>query len=76
MSRYFFHIRDGMVLVRDEEGMECRDMLAAFQEALFSARDIAFQDIGSRSAGPAATIEIEDEDGNAITNTASRRMLN
>jgi hypothetical protein len=75
MTRYYFHIRDGRTLVRDEEGMECRDLFAAWQEALFSARDIALADLKSRAVGPAAVIEIEDEDGNAIENVEARRVL-
>jgi hypothetical protein len=76
MSRYFFHIRDGLMYVPDEEGMECRDLLAAYEEALASAGDIALADLRSRAVGTGATIEIEDEDGNAIEQVSSCRVLN
>ena len=75
MTRYHFHIRDGQTLVRDEEGMECRDLIAAHDEALSSARDIAVVLLKSRSVLPAATIEIEDEDGNLVETVASNPLL-
>jgi len=65
MSRYFFHIRDGRVLIRDEEGMECRTMAAVLDEARASARDIASEARWGLDA-PLASIEIEDEDGNGV----------
>ena len=69
MSRYFFHIRDGRILVRDEEGMECRTMAAVLQEARASARDIASEARWSVGA-PLASIEVEDEDGNEVQSGA------
>ena len=75
MSRYFFHIRDGLVFVPDEEGMECRDVSAAREEALFSACDIALSDLRRGVTGPAVTIEIEDEDGHSVPAGAPHRLL-
>jgi hypothetical protein len=75
MSRYFFHIRDGLALVPDEEGVECIDLIAALEEALSSAKDIAMADLRSGCAVGAVTIEIEDEDGNAVVNVAPRHVL-
>jgi hypothetical protein len=75
MSRYFFHIRDGLDLVPDEEGVECIDLVAALEEALSSAQDIALADLRHGSVLGAVTIEIEDEDGNAIVNLAPRHVL-
>jgi len=75
MNRYYFHIRDGKILVRDEEGMECRDLIAAKDEALCSARDLALEAFKSHSLQPPATIEIEDEDGNAVNDIAPRPMF-
>lgn len=75
MSRYFFHIRDGLEFVPDEEGVECRDLLAAWEEALFSAGDIALSDFKRGFAGPAVTIEIEDEEGNAVAAFMPRWLL-
>jgi hypothetical protein len=68
MSRYYFHIRDGRVLIPDEEGMECRTMAAVLDEARASARDLASEAFRS-SSKPLASIEIEDEYGNEIAST-------
>jgi hypothetical protein len=68
MSRYFFHIRDGLVFVPDEEGMECRTMAAVLDEARASARDLASEALWS-SESPLASIEIEDEEGNEVACT-------
>ena len=74
MSRYFFHIRDGRILIRDEEGMECHTMAAVLDEARASARDIASEARWSFDA-PLAAIEIEDEDGNEVRPVASTKWL-
>jgi hypothetical protein len=76
MSRYFFHIRDGLIFIPDEEGLECRDEFAAWEEALLSARDIAFSDLRNGSTAAPAIIEVEDEEGNAIRIFGSGRTLN
>lgn len=73
MSRYFFHIRRGQILIRDEEGMECRTMTAVLDEARASARDIASEARWSLDA--LASIEIEDEDGNEVRPTSSTRWV-
>ena len=66
MHRYFFHIRDGQFLVTDEEGMECRSLQAVQEEANATARDMMNAAMRSRSINPAASVEIEDEQGNAV----------
>jgi hypothetical protein len=74
MSRYFFHIRDGRTLIRDEEGMECRTMAAVLDEARASLRDIASEARWSLDT-PLVCIEIEDEDGNEVQPRASLTWL-
>ena len=66
MSRYYFHIRDGRILVRDEEGVECRSMNAVQDEARASARDMIHAALGCFAKAPPASIEIEAEDGNEV----------
>jgi hypothetical protein len=75
MSRYYFHIRDGEILVPDEEGTECRDMIAVQEEARASVRDLYNVAIPSFSLQPLASIEIEDEDGNAVEMLPARSRL-
>lgn len=66
MSRYYFHIRDGQILIPDEEGMECRNMIAVHIEARASARDLANTALRNKSAVLPASIEIEDEQGHEV----------
>jgi hypothetical protein len=75
MSRYYFHIRDGEILVPDEEGTECRDVFAVQEEARASVRDLFNVAMLSFSRQPLASIEIEDEDGNAIEMLPPRSRL-
>jgi hypothetical protein len=63
--RYYFHIRDGLDLIPDEEGVECRTMKAVADEANASAHDLANAALRSRSAS-IPSIEIEDDDGNDV----------
>jgi hypothetical protein len=74
MSRYYFHIRNGHILVRDDEGMECRDMRAVQDEAQSSNIDLV--QAALRTGAVAASIEVEDEDGNAVLMLAPKRLLN
>lgn len=72
MSRYFFHIRDGLIFVPDEEGMECRTISAMVEEAHASARDMENAALRNRSNTIAAKIEVEDEQGQAVTPPLAR----
>jgi hypothetical protein len=74
MSRYYFHIRDGRFLIPDDEGIECRNLSAVQSEARSSAIDLA--NAALRSGKVAASIEIEDEDGNALANVTTISLLN
>ncbi len=47
MSRYFFHIRDGLDLVPDEEGIECIDLFAALEEALSTPGTLPWRTSGT-----------------------------
>ena len=76
MSRYYFHIRDGRYLVPDEEGMECRDIVAVHDEARASARDLANAALQSSYGILPATIEIEDEDGTPLGMMTSKFSIN
>jgi len=74
MSLYYFHIRTGEVLIRDDEGTECRNMMEVQDEALSSVKDLASAAL--RNSLAAASIEVEDEDGNAVLISAPKRLLN
>lgn len=76
MSRFFFHIRDGLRLVPDEEGTECGDMKAVQDEAQASVRDLARAAVRSCALVAPASIEVEDDCGNAIPQVSPTRWLN
>lgn len=61
MARYYFHIRDGWTVIRDEQGMECADMNAARAEAYASARDLA-----PTNDSRVCAVEIADRYGNVL----------
>ena len=65
MRHYYFHIRSGTTLIRDDEGLECRDMKAALAEAFASARDAARATL-YRPNAEAGFIQIEDDDGDVV----------
>jgi hypothetical protein len=76
MSLYYFHIRDGRHLVPDEEGLECRNILAAKIEAQASARDLREAALHSFMPVVPATVEVEDEDGNQLGEMAPKFSVN
>ena len=76
MSRYFFHIRDGLITVPDEEGMECRNIRAVMEEARACARDLAEAALRSRSTKVIETIEVEDERGNLVHRPCRTEWVN
>jgi hypothetical protein len=65
MPRYFFDIRDGEELVRDDEGMELPDLEAAFREAARSLADLS----PKRSSGQMAIV-VRDGSGTVVLDTA------
>lgn len=70
MSRYFFHLREGTRLTRDEEGRDLADMEAARAVALMSARDIICCEVMLGCVDLADSIEVVDEGGEAVLNLA------
>ena len=75
MARYFFNIRDGADLTRDEEGQELPDAQAAHQEAICASREM----LGERllHGGPLnhRQIEITDETGQVVEVISSKDVL-
>ena len=68
MPRYFFHLRDGATLQRDdEEGEELRDLGAVRSYAIDSARQLLSQAVLSGKAGSLnQQIEVLDERGQTV----------
>ena len=75
MSLYYFHIRNGLNLVLDEEGTECSDLIAMQIEAQASARDLLRVELLPFSSELLPSIEVEDEDGNAVGMASARACL-
>ena len=75
MPRYYFHIRDGKDLIRDEEGTELPDPEAAHAEALASARDLAMDEIRAQHRVDGRRIEIASEFGDVIETLPVRASI-
>jgi hypothetical protein len=72
VPRYYFNIREGSELIRDEEGTELPDPEAAHAEALASARDLAMDEIRRHNRVDGRKIEIVSEFGDVIDMIAVR----
>jgi hypothetical protein len=66
LARYFFHIRNALCVVPDDEGVEMPNIFAAQAEDYLSACDLAWAAIKSRSGRDADAVEIADKDGNLL----------
>lgn len=63
MPRFYFHVRQGGLLVPDLEGTELPDRGCARDEAVNCARDLAAERIRAGRGLAGRSIEIEDEQG-------------
>jgi hypothetical protein len=61
MPRFFLHIRDGTVLVEDEEGSDFPNVEAACREAVLAAREILASKLVAGEEVDGQTFEITDE---------------
>ena len=75
MPRYFFHVREGSVLSRDEEGQELPNAEAARREAINSTREILGEKLLHGGSLDHRTIEIADETGHVVDVVATRDVL-
>ena len=75
MARYFFHVREGSILNRDEEGQELPNAEAARREALSSAREILGEKLLHGGSLDSRTIEIADETGHVVDELNTRDIL-
>jgi hypothetical protein len=63
MARYYFDIRDGEGLARDEEGLELPALEAAEIEAARSLADLAADIADQQAEHRRLTIEVRSSDG-------------
>jgi hypothetical protein len=66
MGRFYFHIRAGDELTRDEEGIDLPDFSAAKLEALLSARELLAEAIKSGKKRVPDAFVIADEAGQEL----------
>src|ERR1700744_2560193 len=66
MPRYYFHIREGGELSKDQEGQELPDAEAARREAVNAGREILGEKLLHGGALNNRTIEIADETGHVV----------
>lgn len=67
MARYFFHIKDGTHLVRDEEGTDLAGPDHARAHALQSARELCADAIKAGRDLDADAFVVADEQGHSLT---------
>jgi hypothetical protein len=67
MARYFFHIKDGAALIKDQEGTELPTAHAARLQALLSARELRADAIRSGKPLGADAVVIADEHGGTLS---------
>lgn len=75
MPRYFFHVREGSLLNRDEEGQELPNADAARQEAISTTREMLGEKLLHGGSLNHRTIEIADETGHVVDVVSSRDVL-
>lgn len=75
MPRYFFHVREGNQLHRDEEGQELANAEAARREAINSTREILSEKLLHGGSLNHRSIEIADETGHVVDVVGSRDAL-
>jgi len=75
MPRYFFHVREGQTLNRDEEGQDLPNAEAARHEAVNSIREILSEKLLHGGSLNHRSIEIADETGHVVDEINSRDVL-
>jgi len=63
MKRFFFHIRDGKTLLKDDEGTELPDMKAAHEYAVIAARELIAALVLNGDIIDGQVFEITDDSG-------------
>ena len=66
MPIYYFHVRDGALLLDDNVGTDLPNLDAAIAEARASAREIAADSLKANEAIDGRKIEIADGEGKVL----------
>jgi hypothetical protein len=76
MTQYFFHIRDGDILIEDPDGEEYQSVEAARSGAILSARDLLAARLKSGEILDGQTIEITTADGHVVAIVPFKDAIN
>lgn len=75
MPRYYFHIRSSSGLIRDPDGTELPDLVAAVSEAERAARDLLAELLREGAVLDGQVFEIADADGQVLERLPFRNVL-
>ncbi|MES2473312.1 MAG: hypothetical protein V4601_10805 [Pseudomonadota bacterium] len=75
MPHYYFHVREGSDISRDEEGQDLPNVEAARREAISSSREILGEKLLHGGSLNHRTIEIADETGHVVDTVSSNDVL-
>lgn len=75
MTTYFFHIREGDLVLEDPDGSEHPDLAGAIAEAKLGARSLIAEKIKLGQAILPASIEITGQDGEVLWVVTFRDVL-
>ena len=75
MPHYFFHVRDGGDISRDQEGQELPDLDAARQEAVNASRELIGERLLHGGAIDGREIQIADESDTVLAVVPSGEVL-
>lgn len=76
MTQYFFHIRDGGVLIEDPDGGNFQSIEEARSEAILSARDLLADRLRSGGILDGQTIEITTSNGFVVAVVPLKDAIN
>ena len=76
MTRYFFHIRDGDILIEDPDGADFQNVAEARAEAILSARDLLAERLRTGGILDGQTIEITTSDGLVVAVVPLKDAIN
>jgi hypothetical protein len=75
VPRFFFHVRKGGSLIRDDEGTEAQNLEAAKEMALQSTRELLADEIKAGATDPIQSIIVADDSGNELLTITARDIL-
>jgi len=75
MAHFFFHIRDGLDLIEDPDGIDLPDLDTAHAEALAEARDLLAARVKAGMIVDGQRFEITDATGIVLASVPLRNAL-